>query len=433
VRGIAFAGAGGTRHTGWPEPIEDLDSIPIPVQGFVAHGVDPRTQLMYMITSRGCPARCTFCNTPEFWGTKIRFRSVDHVLAEMRALRASFGLMYLSIRDDTFTAHRRRVLELCERMRDERLYFLWDCQSRVNAVDEERLIAMRRAGCVHIQYGVESGSPRVLTRLAKDIGPDQIEAAARWTRRVGLVFSVYLIAGTPGEDDADVAATEALLARIRPHDVMVSPLAVFPGTALWSGMKAAGRLGEGVWAAGSREDVYVRSGDPAAEDHLRRLGAAAERAAARNAFTVRDYAAHRRRVGDCHALDLSEADLHAGEGRSGDAARILSELARREPDNPWAQLRLGQIHLAGRRFARAADHLEELTRIVPRFAEGHALLGRALGRLRRESAAATALTAALRLDPLHAAARRTLRRLGAVEASAPVGPRPSTPSALLRA
>jgi len=432
IRGLALRRDAEVIDTGWPEPIASLDSLPSAAEGFEAYGVDPRTQLTYLITSRGCPAKCTFCNTPEFWGTRIRFRSVDHVLRELRFLRERFGLLYVSFRDDTFTVQKKRILELCEALREERLYFLWDCQSRVNAVDFDRLAAMRRAGCVHVQYGVESGSARMLEKIAKDIRLEQIELAAAATRSTGLVFSVYLITGVEGETEIDVQATVDLLERIRPHDAMVTPLAVFPGTGLWEERKR--RLGEtdAAWSAGSREDVYVRAGDPEVEQALARVGATVESLAARSAYGLADYRAQRDAIGDCHALDLAEAELHALAGRGDEAGRVLHALLRREPDNPWGHLRMGEILLESGRALEAEARFAELVALVPRFADGHALRAKALLKLRRRAAAAEAYAKTVALDPHHAGATRALRRLGVVEASAPIGPRPSGTAALVR-
>ncbi len=422
LRGIALRRGSEIVSTGWPEPIADLDRLPVPSEGHNGYGVDPRTQFMYLITSRGCPARCTFCNTPEFWGTKIRFRSVDHVLREMRRLRDEYGLLYLSIRDDTFTAQRGRILELCRRMEEERLYFLWDCQSRVNAVDEDRLVALRRAGCVHVQYGVESGSARILGLLNKDIRVAQIEEAARLTREVGLVFSVYLIGGVADETEADLRETEELLQRIRPHDAMVSPLAVFPGTALWTDWRKTHGLDDSYWGQGSREDVYVRAGEPSAERSIARIGAAVERVADEAAYTLADYRRQRLRIGECHALDLAEADLHLTGGNPHEALRTLERLSAREPDNPWGHLRTGALQLDLRRPKEAAHSLRRLVALVPRFAEGHAMLGRALANCGLRAEAAERYAGALALDPRHAAAGRALRRLGVVDASAHLAP-----------
>ncbi len=396
---------------GWPEPIEDLDRLPFPFEGFRGYGVDPRTQFMVLVTSRGCPGRCAFCSTPRFWGSRIRFRSVDHVLRELRGLREEYGLLEVSFRDDTFSVDRGRVFEMCRRMSDERLGFLWDCQSRVNAVDEERLVAMRRAGCVHIQYGVESGSPRMLERLAKGIDVAEIERAAADTRRAGIEFSVYLITGIEGEEEEDIAATEALLRRIRPHGAVVSSLAVFPGTALWENWKRRHGLDESAWRAGGRDVVYVRERDAAPRAAVERIGRLVSRQAPRNAYGLADLREQRLRIGDCHALDLAEAALLERMHRPGDARRVLERLASREPWNPWAPLRLGRLHLAAGRVREAVERFRETADAVPRLPEARSLLGDSLAALGQRGAAEDAYRWALSLDAKHAGALEGLRRL----------------------
>ena len=88
------------------------------------------------------------------------FAHHSSIVEEIRYIRDRYGLIYFSIRDDTFTSDRSRVLEFCRLLLREKLYILWNCQSRVNAVDEEMLCWMKRAGCECVQYGVESGSSK---------------------------------------------------------------------------------------------------------------------------------------------------------------------------------------------------------------------------------------------------------------------------------
>ena len=104
------------------------------------------------------------------------------MIEEVRLLRQKHGVVYVSVRDDTFTVNKNRVIDDCRGLLDANIDLLWDCQSRVNAVDEKRLVWMRRAGCTHIQYGVESGSPRMLQRLNKGISNEQTRAAAYFVR-----------------------------------------------------------------------------------------------------------------------------------------------------------------------------------------------------------------------------------------------------------
>jgi radical SAM superfamily enzyme YgiQ (UPF0313 family) len=359
----------------------DLDALPHPAAGADTLGVDPAAQHEFIITSRGCPAACTFCSSPEFWGRAIRFRSAANMLEEIRLLRRRHGVVYVSVRDDTFTVHKRRVLDFCRGLIDARLDLLWDCQSRVNAIDEERLVWMRRAGCTHIQYGVESGSPRMLHRLNKGITIGQVRAAAAATRRAGLGLSIYLITGIDGETDRDVEETIRLIEGIRPHDGLVSPLTVYPGTAQYEEAKAKFGLTDSFWVRDRREAFFVR------HDAWTRRSAATLRAALRRVgraavYGPGDFEAQRAVVGDCHALRLSVGEYHARRGRVGRAREEYGALLRDQPWSLWARLRLGRLAMRQRRFVEAVEHFGEAGALVPAFGLARELLADARRRLR---------------------------------------------------
>src|SRR5262245_53523109 len=258
VAGLAFREGGRIVRTPPRPVVSDLDQLPHPAAHYESFGVDRFAQFEFLITSRGCPARCTFCSTPEFWGTRLRYRSVDHVLDELRFLQERFGHVTVSFRDDTFTVDKKRTIELCRRILASGLHLLWDCQSRVNAIDEERLLWMRRAGCQHIQFGVESGSRSILDKLNKGIHLDQVVQACALTRKVGMDISLYLITGVQGETEEDIRATLRLIRRVRPHDGIVSPLVVYPGTALYEEAKLLKGVDDTVWERSRMEGLLVR-------------------------------------------------------------------------------------------------------------------------------------------------------------------------------
>src|SRR5437899_420438 len=308
IRGISFRDAEARPIDNPDRPVLlDLDRLPHPCADPATVGVDPASQFEFVITSRGCPAACTFCSSPEFWGRALRFRSAENMIDEIRVLREHHGVVYVSVRDDTFTVNKQRVIDFCRGLIESGTELLWDCQSRVNAVDEERLVWMRRAGCTHIQYGVESGSPRMLLRLNKGITIDQVRAAAAATRRVGLGLSIYLITGIDTETDDDLHSTNRLIEEIRPHDGLVSPMTVYPGTALYEEAKARFGLGDDYWARHPRDAYYVRE-DPWTRRSVRTLAAALRRTGCQAAYGPDDFDRHRALVGDCYALPLSAGE-----------------------------------------------------------------------------------------------------------------------------
>jgi radical SAM superfamily enzyme YgiQ (UPF0313 family) len=350
-----------------PRPVlDDLDALPHAARHLDRSiGIDVPDQLRYFISSRGCPGACTFCNTPDFWGKRVRFRSVDDVLGEMATLRRRHGLVHLSIRDDTFTAHRQRTIDFCRRLIESGEPWLWDCQSRVNLVDRERLAWMKRAGCHHVQYGIESGSDRILELLQKDIRRDQIRQAVAWSREVGLVVSIYLIAGVPGETDEDIALTVDLVRDILPHDGIVAPLALYPGTRLYQDSKRFLGVDDSLWVKDRREAVYVRD-DPEAERHFRTLVAELEATGVVAAYRPADYDRVEGELGFTFTGALGRSEWHRGRGEHDLALAAAEAITRVEPANPWGWLRLAELHAgAGEtRPARAARRRAE--QLVPR-------------------------------------------------------------------
>jgi radical SAM superfamily enzyme YgiQ (UPF0313 family) len=352
--------------------IADLDLLPHPSADPRTIGVDPQSQFEFVITSRGCPAACTFCSSPEFWGRALRFRSAQHMLDEVYLLRREHGVVYVSVRDDTFTVSKKRVIDFCRGLIDSGLDLLWDCQSRVNIVDEERLAWMRRAGCTHIQYGVESGSPRMLRRLNKGISLEEIRSAAAATRRVGLGLSIYLITGIDSETDEDLASTVRLIEEIRPHDGLVSPLTVYPGTGLYEDAKRRFGIDDRFWVDSREEAYYVRR-DPWTRRSLKALAAALRRTGQSAAYGPEDFARHRRIVGDCYALRLSIGEYHERRGRTGRAREEYEAILRDNAQSLWARMRLGHLAKRRRLYAEAAEQYRAAARIVPAFRLAHSL------------------------------------------------------------
>jgi anaerobic magnesium-protoporphyrin IX monomethyl ester cyclase len=343
VAGIAYREGSEVLRSAPRAPIHDLDALPLPgARPGASIGVDYRRQLEFVITSRGCPASCIFCSSPLFWGRGVRFRSPASVVEELRLLRERYGLVYFSFRDDTFTSDRGRVLEICRLLEQAKLGILWNCQSRVTAVDEEMLAAMKRAGCECIQFGVESGSPAMLKALGKRITPPDVESAAAAVRRVGINLSIYLITGIPGEGEADLQETVRLIGKIKPHDGQVSPLVYYPGTQLFSRAVRSKTVPAGLFDAEGGEGFLVR-GDSFVEHSRRAVLKALGKAAEKARFTRSDFVRQRALVGYSFVTEMLHAELLEEEGDWEGALALVRGMIRAEPQNPWGQLLLGGL------------------------------------------------------------------------------------------
>ena len=421
VAGLVLRTPRGLLRTAERPPIQDLDLLPHPAAHLESIGVDRYAQFEFLITSRGCPSRCTFCSTPEFWGARVRFRSPEHVLGELRLLQERFGHVTVSFRDDTFTADRKRTLSLCSQIIGSGLHLLWDCQSRVNAVDEEILLWMRRAGCQHIQYGVESGSESVLGELNKGARVEQAVRACDRTRRVGMDLSLYLITGTRGEKARDIAATLRLIRRVRPHDGIVSPLVAYPGTPLYQEIRRQKGLDDSIWERSRMEGLLARD-DPGSVLSYRKVEAALRAVAPSSAYSLEELEEHRRRVGPFTAPLLSLGEAFEAAGDRQRAARAYEEILSGNPSSLWGHLRLGNLAESGGDPETAASHYRSAVAAVPRYHLAHSLLGSALRRMRRDGDAEKEFLAALELYPRDRIARRglSLLRRPATGLSAPI-------------
>jgi radical SAM superfamily enzyme YgiQ (UPF0313 family) len=360
VSGIAYLSNGEIVVTPPRAPLNNLDNLPM-AAGFLEQsvGVDIQLQAEYILTTRGCPSACHFCSSPKFWQRKVRFRSPDKIVEEMMFIRDKFGLIYFSLRDDTFTADRARTIEFSRLLIERRTQVLWNCQSRVTALDEELLVWMKRAGCECIQLGVESGSPRILSRLGKTITPAQVEHSAGLIRQVGINLSIYLITDVPGETEDDIKCTIELIKRIHPDDGYVSPLAYFPGTRMFEEAVADGQIDRNVFEADDRAAVYA-VGEPGHNSRriLQWLGRVAPHGDLR-------FKRQKELLGYCYVTNVLAGEYYRQCGKQSLAEREFREIADREPDNPWGWYLLGDLYTVTGDQERARECYQAVCRIVP--------------------------------------------------------------------
>ena len=186
-----------------------------------------------MLTSRGCPFHCTFCDK-SVSGSRWRARGPAEVVDEMARLVDEHNVGFINFYDDNFTLSRSRVVRICEEILRRGVDVEWKCEGRVDAVDLPLLRLMRRAGCRTIAYGVESGNQDTLDRLRKDVTVAQAPAAFAATRAAGIRTLAYIILGAPGEDRAAVERTIAFCRSIQADYVQFSTLVAMPGTPLFA-------------------------------------------------------------------------------------------------------------------------------------------------------------------------------------------------------
>ncbi len=257
VKGIAFRSEGKPIRTGLPAPIQDLDSLPIPAEYFTYQHVS---------SSRGCSWRCTFCGSPKFWGESIRWRSPEHFVRELEVLYDK-GVRFFYFSDDTFTAGKKRVIEICRRILEKKLKITWFAISRVNYVNEEVLFWMRKAGCLQISYGIESGSEKIREGFDKHIKIRHIKKAFALTMKYGILARAYFIYGSPGETWETIQETVDLMHEIKPLGAVFYILDIYPGTDLYERLKESAGITDDVWLQAIEGILYAET-DSALPDKL---------------------------------------------------------------------------------------------------------------------------------------------------------------------
>ena len=275
VPGVAFLDSAGSFHARPPaEPVRDLDGVPVPPFDLMRPAAYPGRlrgrRMAYVLASRGCPFHCLYCQRGPASGRRFRPRSPENVLCEIRRLHDDCGLSAFQFADDIFTLQRERTLALCAGIEALPYSARWICETRADCLDEGLLAAMKRAGCVSIDIGVESGSEMILERLRKKISKERVRRAFRDCHRVGMPTRAFFMLGTPWETRETVRETIEFAREVKPT-VSVFFLAMpYPGTELREAFVAAGRPFPAAWTdyrhfvEGGRFAGAAEDGEPGA-------------------------------------------------------------------------------------------------------------------------------------------------------------------------
>jgi radical SAM superfamily enzyme YgiQ (UPF0313 family) len=226
---------------------DDVDAIPFPAHQLykierytnlnpLTDGLDPNARAYTLVTSRGCPYKCTYCSKP-ITGDTWRGRSVDNVIAEWRWLVEDLGATEIGLTDDIWNLDRQRAKDLCRALIDNKLNHVpWVTihGMKVNNTDQELFSLMKAAGCKRVGFGVENGDDWMLRHvIKKGQTVDMVRQAFRWTKNAGLQSMGFFIFGMPGETEESMEKTIRLALELDPdlaHFMMAAP---FPGTEMW--------------------------------------------------------------------------------------------------------------------------------------------------------------------------------------------------------
>jgi anaerobic magnesium-protoporphyrin IX monomethyl ester cyclase len=260
-----------------PRPlIEDLDSIPFPARHLLPplgkYRPSPasckRLPQATMMTSRGCPYRCAFCDRAVF-GNYVRTRTACNVVDEMELLVKKHGAREIRFWDDIFNINQQRVLDISEQILLRKLDVPWTCLARANHMTAQVLEQMAKAGCWQVDYGIESGNQAILNGIVKGQTLDQVEKVVKMTRKAGIGVRGFFMLALPGETESTMRDTIRFAKSLDLTSAVFHVTTPFPGTALFEIAKASGELRADVsydsYMLGFSDDVpYVPKGLTAA-------------------------------------------------------------------------------------------------------------------------------------------------------------------------
>lgn len=218
--------------------ISDLDDLPFPAyELFDVHNSRPpvyfdfgRHKSVNIMTSRGCPSKCIYCASKLTMGPRYRAFSSDYIFELIRYLKEDFGIRFISFTDDTFTLQKKRAHDLCERLRQAGMGVEWTCFSRADGMDRKLARAMRGAGCVGVNFGIETGNATMLSRIGKGSRLADGLSAVRVARGAGLRTVCSFMTGFPEETSEMAEETIDFAVKLNSDLALFNSLVPYPGT-----------------------------------------------------------------------------------------------------------------------------------------------------------------------------------------------------------
>lgn len=235
--------------------IEDLDSLPFPafdlIDDISRYAPPPSNYktlpVINIITSRGCPNQCTFCDNNIF-GRKYRQRSAENIVAEIKYLREKYGVREIAFVDDIFLIDKKRIYTLFELLGKENISFYWTCMSRINNTDYEFLKFLKSKGCWHISFGIESGDENILKIIKKNISLEKTNEVISWCKKLKIKTKGFFIIGHPSETLETIEKTIKLACRLKLDDIVVTINTPIPGSQQYDEATKYGFLDNTNWA-----------------------------------------------------------------------------------------------------------------------------------------------------------------------------------------
>jgi radical SAM superfamily enzyme YgiQ (UPF0313 family) len=218
--------------------IDELDKLPFPARHLLKsklYRTFDSDKMTSMIAMRGCPANCIYCAVSLIAGKKCRRRNPSKIVEEINLCIFEYGVQFVAFLDDTFTFDKIWTHSLCDKFIRNGIHrrIRWSCLTRVDNVDTPLLKHLKEAGCVRVEFGIESGSQALLDYLKKGITISQIKGAFAQAKKIGLSTMGFVMLNIPGETKETIAETKKLVLEVEPDFLQISFTTPYPGTELF--------------------------------------------------------------------------------------------------------------------------------------------------------------------------------------------------------
>ena len=256
VEGIVYRNSDGLIKTQPRKYIENLDVLPFPAYDLISdislYNPPPsdykELPVISIITSRGCPGQCTFCDKSVF-GSLYRRRSAENVFEEIQMLRKQYGVREINFVDDTFLIHKQRIYTLFSLLKEANIRVSWTCRGgRIVDVDREYLSFLKDNGCWSIAFGIESGDEDILKLIKKNISLDKVRQVVNWCHELSIKTKGFFILGHPSETKETTDKTIRFALSLKLDDVVTTINTPIPGSMQYSQVSQYGSLDETNWS-----------------------------------------------------------------------------------------------------------------------------------------------------------------------------------------
>lgn len=237
--GLAWWDGNGVSDTGVASYVGELDYIPSYNKIDMDYYCQVSTEIirpyytkgMIVFSSVGCPHQCSFCFNPK---TKLKYKDLDTFVDELRQLKETYKINSFFILDECFLANKKRALSFCAKYKTSGIDLPWAMQTRSNLLKSDNIEILKNSGCVHISFGVETGSPRLLKMITKGLTVDDNLAAFNLCRKHGIKTFANMLYNLPGETVEDIELSRQFLKKARPNHVALSLTVPLLGTQIYN-------------------------------------------------------------------------------------------------------------------------------------------------------------------------------------------------------